>query len=218
MLNTSISAWVSYGLTGYLIRVPAKFADILIVPWVLEEPAVYGYIIARVATLLVPLILNLLERKVAPQLVSLIAEQIQLPFNAAAARINLGYLLVCGGTILLILNSGPYIASFLEISDPLFYEVLTWLLIGQAAPVLFGATNLFMHVLGRAAFYGIISGVTSLLFILCVLSTGAKDGVIVAQTFAAAQLTLAAICALLLTQSGVWPGLTALFQKKIRLF
>ncbi len=57
-----------------------------------------------------------------------------------------------------------------------------------------------------------------MLFLAGIWMLNPQDGVLIAQTFAAAQLAQAAICALLLTQCGIWPGLTALFYKEIKLF
>ena len=56
------------------------------------------------------------------------------------------------------------------------------------------------------------------MFLVGIVLLGARDGIDVAQTFAVSQLTLAAVSALLLTQCGIWPGLTALFHNQIKLY
>jgi len=206
------------GVSGALFRCAIKYIDIPIAPWTLEKKALYAYLIARVASLLMPWALSVLEYKVAPQITSIAQGQLQLQFQAAAARVNLGYLMVCGAMALLVLYVGPYLAVLVGVADPMFGEILLWLVIGQSAPALFGATSLLMHALDRAFFYNLILGLTALFFLVCIATVGAPDGRVLAQTLAAGQLAQACVCALLLTKSGVWPGLTALFHKQIRIF
>jgi len=191
---------------------------VLVVPWLLEGTAVVAYLLARCASLCIPAALCVLARRVTPQLVMLAAADVQAPFRAAAARINLGYLMVCGAVALFVLGiSGVAVAAFGSV-DPVFSQTLIWLVLGQSAPVLFGATGLLMQVVDRGAFHEMLQGLTTCLFLAGLVALGARDGVLVAQTFAAAQLAQAALCAVLLTQCGVWPGLTALFHKEIKLF
>lgn len=203
---------------GAGFRLLSRYADILIIPWVLELPVVMAYLLARSASLCVPSGLALLERKVAPHLDRLARNEKQNLFRAAAARVNLGYVMVCGAIALIVMSFAPYAVNSIAGIDPSFDDILIWLLIGQCAPALFGATALLMRAVERGAFYELLMAVTSVMFLAGVAVLDEKDGALIAQTFAAAQLTHAGICALLLTQCGVWPGLTALFHRKIRLF
>lgn len=192
-----------------------RYVDVLVVPWVLEFEALYIYFLARIASLCLPVILAVLGYKVEPVLRSLVGTQEQTPFRAAAARVNLGYLMVSGAMALFLISSAPYLAKMLE---PEFREILVWLVIGQSAPVLFGATSLLMRVVERGTFYDVLGGITAVMFLAGTVLLDARDGIDVAQTFAVSQLTLAAVSALLLTQCGIWPGLTALFHKQIKLY
>lgn len=203
---------------GAAFRWVTRYVDLLIVPFVLEATVLVCYLIARAASLSIPLALSFLAKKAAPQLINLFQTPTQSAFQAAAARANLGYLMVCGAVSLLVLASGPFLASALGGLNPAFDEILIWLIIGQANPVLFGATFLLMHAVDRTTFYELLQCVTAVLFVTGMAVLDATNGILVAQTLAAAQLTQAAICALLLTQCGVWPGLTALFHKEIKLF
>ena len=126
--------------------------------------------------------------------------------------------MICGAVSLLVLGCAPFIAGALGGLNHAFDEIVIWLVVGQAAPVLFGATALLMHAVDRGAFYVVLQGMTATMFIGGVIVLDNTNAVVVAQTLAAAQLTQAALCALLLTQCGVWPGLTALFHKEIKLF
>jgi hypothetical protein len=157
-------------------------------------------------------------RKLTPHLVQLARAEQQIPFRAAAARVNLSYMMVCGAVGLIVISLAPYLVQKAGEVDPVFSDVLLWLVVGQSAPVLFGATGLLMQAVERGAFYDVLIAITAGLFFAGLWLLNPADSILIAQTFAAAQLAQAAICALLLTQCGVWPGLTALFHKEIKLF
>lgn len=199
-------------------RLLTRYADLLIVPFLFEVTLLIAYLVARIASMCVPLALGGLAHKAGPQLSRLFQMPKQAPFQAAAARVNLGYLMVCGAVSLLVLGCAPFIAGALGGLNHAFDEIVIWLVVGQAAPVLFGATALLMQAVDRGAFYVVLQGMTATMFVAGVMVLDNTSAVVVAQTLAAAQLTQAALCALLLTQCGVWPGLTALFHKEIKLF
>ncbi|WP_299026934.1 hypothetical protein [uncultured Sulfitobacter sp.] len=203
---------------GTVFRLGTRYPDILIVPWLFDAPMLVVYLMARVGSLCIPFLLGLVDKRAVQQLSDFSKREIQVAFQAAAARTNLGYLMICGALALLVFGSVPRIAAAIGVTDPTLPDVLFWLVLGQSAPVLFGATGLLMRVVERGAFYDVLLGVTAGLFVLGIAILDLREALFVAQAFAAAQLTLAAICALLLTQCGIWPGLTALFHKEIKLF
>lgn len=98
-----------------------------------------------------------------------------------------------------------------------FKEVLVWLLLAQSTPILFGATPILMRAVGRETFYEVLLGISAAFFLAATLILNTHEGVSIAQIYATSQLTVAAASALLLTQYGIWPGLTALFHKRIKL-
>jgi hypothetical protein len=202
--------------TGF--RFVTRYCDLLVAPWLLDAAMLSLYLFARGASLCIPAALSMLGRKAAPQLRDMARATGQSRFQAAAARVNLGYMMICGAMALIVIGLTPLLLEMLQQADPEFSEILIWLVIGQSAPVFFGATGLLMHALDRAAFNDLLHGVTMLFFLLGIFTVTAQETVPIAQTFAAAQLAHGAICAVLLTQSGVWPGLTALFHKEIKLF
>lgn len=210
------AAWLQFGKSRGFFRFVCSFPDLLIVSLVLEATELWSYFFARIASLLVPTSLTLLGTKLTPRLVVLIPDRVL--FQTAAARINLGYLMVCGSVSLFVLILAPYLRTLFGVAGVAFDETLMWLVIGQSAPVWFGATHLFMRVMQRRSFYDLLSCMTATLFFIGLALTDHRDGTLVAQTFAAAQLTKGAICALLLSQQGVWPGITALLHKEIKLF
>lgn len=192
-----------------------RYVDVLVVPWILEFDAMYVYFVARTVSLCLPIVLTLLGNKVEPTLILLARAHGLTPFQAAAARVNLGYLMVSGAMAIFMIRGTSYLATILA---PEFREILIWLVIGQSAPVLFGATGLLMRIVDRGTFYDVLGAITAAMFLAGIILLNGVDGAVVAQTFAASQLTLAAISAILLTQCGIWPGLTALFHKQIKLF
>ena len=199
-------------------RLVTRYIDILFAPFILEAAMLIAYLVARGVSMCIPLTLGGLGRKAAPQMARLSQLPKQTLFQAAAARVNLGYLMVCGAVSLLVLASAPFLSQSFGGLDSAFDEMLIWLVVGQAAPVLFGATALLMRAVDRGAFYDVLQGVTAAMFLGALAVFDGASGVMMAQTLAAAQLTLAALSALLLTQCGIWPGLTALFHKQIKLF
>ena len=203
---------------GGVFRYSARFCDLLVVPWLLDSTTLTIYLLARLVSLLIPFMLMLLDRRAQRQLTPLVHAEGKLPFRAAAARINLGYMMICGGMAIMIAGVVPYLYSMFLSSEQALRGILLWLVIGQAAPVFFGATGLLMRVVDRGTFDDLLRGVTAVFYLVCVISLGQTDAVSLAQTLAAAQLAQAAVCALLLTQCGIWPGLTALFNKEIKLF
>lgn len=200
------------------IRLGARYTDLLVTPWLLDLPVLSAYLLARLVSLCIPFALGLLGRRVAPHLAKFATAQSQHSFQAAAARVNLGYLMVCGAMALFVMIGGPWAAKLFNVPAVDFDQVLIWLVIGQTAPIFFGATSLLMHAVDRGVFHDLLLGLTALLFLAALLASGTPDGVLIAQMLAAAQLTQGGICALLLTQSGIWPGLTALFHKEIKFF
>ncbi|MEP1767135.1 MAG: hypothetical protein ABJJ53_10930 [Sulfitobacter sp.] len=206
------------GSAGLFFRVVTRYLDLIIVPWIAPAEAVAIYMTARGISLCLPLSLFCLECRAEPRLRVLYENGQPLPFQAAAARINLGYLLICGAVALVVVSCAGYVSAALGIGNQNFIDVLRWLVLGQCASILFGATSLLMRVVERGRFYDMLQSVTAGLFLIAVAGLNASSPVLIAQALAVSQLTLAAACALLLTQSGIWPGLTALFHKDITLF
>ena len=193
-----------------------RASDVLIVVWILDGRLLHAYLLARALSVIVPCSLLLLEAKVSPRLAALVSNQPL--FQAAAARVNLGYLIISGSLALLVLLLAPGVAGLAGVAGESLQEILVWMLIGQVSPILFGATRMLMQVMDRRVFYDLLTLVTTALFLIGVALMPDRSAVFIAQSLAAAQLAQSAVCALLLTQCGVWPGLTALLHKEIKLF
>ncbi|WP_299562808.1 hypothetical protein [uncultured Sulfitobacter sp.] len=201
-----------------IFRSAARYCDFFVVPWLVDLRMLAIYAVARGSSLVIPFALMLLGRQAQRQLVLLVDAVPHSHFQAVAARTNLGCMMICAAMALMVFAVVPQLVNLLLASDKLFRDILLWLMIGQAAPVFFGATTLLMRVVDRGTFDDLLHGVVAVFYIACVGAVGESDAVSLAQTLAAAQLAQAAICAALLTQCGIWPGLTALLNKEIKLF
>ncbi|QUJ76310.1 hypothetical protein KDD17_15650 [Sulfitobacter albidus] len=194
----------------------AAYIDVPIAVYLLEGSSAQAYLIARALTCIVPVALTPIGWRLWP-VVARAADTLSFSaVQAIAARINLGYVLITGALGVLVL----WLASQFLRGDQ-SVQVLHWLLLGQCAPLLFGATGLLMRAFGRDAIIPLLRIGGALCLSVTIVSAhllkGPADGLLLAQATAAVQLTIAATCALLLTQRGVWPGLTALAQPRIRL-
>lgn len=193
-------------------------SDLLIVPFVLSGSASAIYIGARCLVMALTEILAVLGSAATPTLDRARERYDQVGFITAAARLNLGFLLMGGGIALGTLAVGPYFADAMGQSKAEFHLVLVWAVFGACAPVLFGATDTLLVAVGKKSVGRLFALGTFAVFAAAVISTPAPSAIFVAQCFAAMQiLRVAAAAALLAKFAGVWPGLTALLLRQIRL-
>ncbi len=199
-------------------RIAPYLADLLIVPWLLSEEHLFAYLCAKMISLGIPVSLVVLERRLGGHLAFLAEDELQAPFRAAAARVNLSYLMVSGALAIISLSVAHRVFGHLPELDASFGEVVIWLVVGQSTAVLFGASTLLMSSVGQRRLCDLIRIITLLVFLCCVWIVGPRTGVLIAQMLAVAKITHAAVCAIFLAKYGVWPGLTALFHKEIKIF
>lgn len=197
-----------------------RYLDLLILPFILLEPKLaVPYLLAKALAEVVGWVLNVLERRVESQFhVGGLVGSRNPALRASAARINLGFLLVGSSAMIAVLGLAGLGATQVRAVDPIFLSVLFWLVMGQGAPALVGATRLFMsngHALqARATFAG-----TTILAALClVVSFHEHDPTVVAWLLGSCQLTYAAVCAIFLgINNGIWPGISAVLYARVKL-
>lgn len=195
----------------------ALYADILLLPLVLSGGDALIYLLARgCAQVLITAIAHI-GNQAAPSLTAIGAARDAAQFNAMAARLNLGLLLVGGGLGVVLLTAGDYIPDALGFELGGFSSVLGWLILAAAAPAFFGATDTLMNAtyLQRHSMLIQIAAVVA----LCVATlSGPMSALTFAQTYAAVCLCQALFAAVLLARRvGVWPGLTAVLLRQIKL-
>jgi hypothetical protein len=197
----------------------AHYADLLICPLILSGTNALLYVTARGLGLAVTAVLVQLGDRANPALLAARQQRNRLQFITMAARLNLGFLLVGGSAGLAALTIGPYLASAFQLDGASFQTVLFWVVLGACAPVFFGATETLLlatkrqniTMMSNLVGVGIIASAT--------LFAKQPDAFLLAKWFAAVLLAKTGACALfLIRNAGVWPGLTALLLRQIRLF
>lgn len=140
-------------------------------------------------------------------------------YKEASARINLGMLLIGGAAGLFILAGVHFGAAQQSISLLIEREVLFWLLIGLAARAVFGASYAFLETSGLRRSGLILSGIAALSFVLTLVVISSSSPVTLAMSYAISQIIFSGLAAALaITHLGVWPGLTAILLRQIKLF
>lgn len=191
-----------------------KNADIFAVLYFFTPKVAFAYILARGLAAGVGLALDHLQEKAAAGLDVTQADG----FVAAAARINLGCMLVGGGAALGMLSITPFVGTFLGITGDEFQPIVLWLIMGYAAPVAFGATGLLLGAAFMRRDAVVLTLLGCVVFAVAVSVQQVMTPVLLAQIFATAQLSVAGLGALLLVwRTGIWPGITALLFRQIKL-
>ena len=200
--------------TPFLLR----YADLLILPWVMLPTVVMSYLIARGLAQLVPVVLDQLGERVTNTLARAFTTGSDPDFVSGAARTNLGFLLIGGAATLAVFGFGVHVPQAFDLNPSHFHSILFWLTLAQAAPVLFGATGPLMNIAEmRGETIGLsLIGVVTVWSITVVFDL--KDPQDLAQLYAYVQMAITAISAVILgLRFGIWPGLTALLFRQIKL-
>ena len=190
--------------------------DVVMLGWLLSPIEAALYLVARRLAGLLALLFDALRSALAPRLA--VAFTQPKVFAALAARVNLGFLLIGAGAGGVLVLAGPFVLPLFGAGFETALPAFLWLVLGQAAPALFGATGMLMVMSNMEAerarlVWALMPAAALLLF------WGAAGGVTrLALCAAAVQLVLAAASAALLTwRHGVLPGATALLHTRLRL-
>tara|TARA_R110002110_G_scaffold9922_6_gene48501 strand:+ start:12657 stop:13877 length:1221 start_codon:yes stop_codon:yes gene_type:complete len=215
--NMSASAQIEKTL---LVAAPLlfRYADVVILSWVLSPLNTLNYLIARGLAQGVSIALNLLSNRIAETLISAYDTENSQEFAAVAARTNLGFLLIGGSVSVAAISGGASIPMFFGIDAEVFQNILFWLVAAEAAPVIFGATGLLLNIAhcSRETILLSLFGALAVWSALIILDISNPRQL--AQVFAYVQLLIAATSAFLLgLRFGIWPGLTAILFRQIKL-
>ncbi len=200
------------------VGVALRNIDLLLVPLLLDAVTCATYLFARSICLIGAVGLRFLDNATLENIGRIYLMRNASEFCGSAARLNLGYLLIGGSGSLIAIGLSQTVSGNLVITQNGFDAVFFWLLLAQGGPMLFGATVGLMRVTGT-------SGTVVFLQFIAALSVcgsfylGAIDSAAdLAKYFALAQLAISMVAALILgLQHGVWPGVTAIMHKQIRL-
>ncbi|MEX3316357.1 hypothetical protein [Sulfitobacter sp. PS-8MA] len=199
---------------------PALLAtiDVLILFSLFSPRTVTGYLVLRAGGLAVTRAMHPVKVAAQARLRAAAVNGNTPSFVVNAARLNLGLLLIGGGICVGIL-------ALFSVLTPLFpppFEaekaVLSWLLLGAAAPALFGAGPLFLTITGQRREWALMSLTGAFLMAGLAYGLRVQTPLALAQLYAALQLvTFGTAAAVIGQRRGVWPGLTALLFRRIRL-
>lgn len=205
-----------------LLALAAKIVpvlDILILPFLLPPSAAAAYLGARAVAMVIELGVLLLCRRSRRGIVQAAGAGGQAAFRIMAARLNLGMLFIGGGLGLGVLSGAPYLARIMDGPMLEFRGLLIWLILAQMSPAIFGAADLLLDVARhrRDTFLVRLGG------IICFSAAAAfarpDTAMLLAQQVAILHLALGgALACVLAWRTGIWPGLTALCFRQIRLF
>lgn len=195
-----------------------RHADLMVLPFVLAPVEGAFYLVARGAASVISLAIELLLGRAAPGMDAAFHEPNGQGFVAAAARLNLGVLLVGGGAALGVLSAVPQLAGPLGLEAAPIRNILIWVVLGQAAPVFFGAVFLLLRVAGMRREGALLCLVGALSLGLSCLFLHTDDAILFAQQYASVQICVGlAGAAFLAWRTGIWPGLTAVLFRQIKL-
>ena len=212
-INYPVQTRVSTG------EVLMRHGDILIVLALVPDPALWlPYLIAKALSEVMVVIFDQMGDAAMPKL----RDAFQAPrlhaFNAVSARLNLGFLLIGGGTTVLMIGLFKMFEPFLDGVAVGSSAILTWLLLGQCGPAIFGATGWIMKAGDLGRLNKALAGLSVVSTALVLLSVGFGDPLTFAKAFALCQLAGSALGAgLLVYLLGIWPGVTAVLFRQLKL-
>ena len=192
-----------------------QVADLLAVPFLLSGSEALTYLVARGIAHLPLSVIEGIERAAFPALAAALAKGNAGGFAALAARLNLGILLAGGAVALAVQSIAPLLPGPSALPLP---SVLGWLLLGAVAPALFGATGVLLRAADLAPFLLAIRLTGAFAFATACLLLHVTSAAALAQIFAAVHLSTGFVAAVVLVHRvGIWPGITAVLLKRIRL-
>lgn len=193
--------------------------DLLVLPFVLPPTAAVPYLIARGFGACVSVTLDQLIGRAYRSVANRIEEKSNAAFPVVeAARVNLGVLLVGGAIGLALLGLLPYLPKALGPAAHGTEDIGSWLILATLGPAFFGAAPAFLRLAGLQREMAALCFFSTLAFATMVIAQPNLTMLNLAQMTAFVQLSTAAVASgLLAWRTGVWPGLTAILFRQIRL-
>lgn len=193
------------------------YADLFILPAVLSGADALLYLLARAMVQIILSTVGHIERQAHNSLSVYTGPAARGDLIALAARLNLGLLLVGGGMAVVVLTTIDYIPAALGLALPGFNPVLAWLVLGASAPAFFGATGVLLsasHMNGHNTMMQLIGVVVFAVGAFALPPTATAF----AQLYAFTMLAVGLLSAASLVKSvAIWPGLTAILLRQIKL-
>ena len=193
-------------------------ADLWIAAMLLSPAQAILYFAARLTTLLLPAVLHSFETLIAPAIVQTHRQSKHSDFVSAMARVNLSFFLIAAAVATMLATFQPSVSTtYLNVGS--FGTTATYLLVAIFVPAALGQSAIVAQILlprsaqDLASIFGSIGAAGMLVFRP---EIHAND---IAQSYAVYRILAASILSFhVIKHHRIWPGPTALFVKKIRVF
>jgi len=200
------------------VHVVLRNIDVILISIVLDGATSAIYLIARAIAAMTPTALRLLDHATLEHVARTYVNQSRAEFCSAAARLNLGYLLIGGAGSLFAIGVAEVLSGNALTQHHGFQPVFFWLILASASPTLFGATNALMKISKMENALLTLQLLAAFFVCFCAVTGLIQNGIDLARYFALSQLTMKAACAVILgLRVGIWPGITAVFFGQIRI-
>jgi hypothetical protein len=194
--------------------IAARYVDVICLAFLLPPSAALIYLFARGLCEPIRLGLDAISALATPALDNAKSADVR---RALAARINLGFLLIGGALAVAVLGLGRLVPILLGQGFADLGKTIPWLAAAAAAPAFFGATQLLLPFFRGGSFLGMSNWIATGLFLMGVFVYPVRSAIDLAIVYAAAVIAQSLISAVALgLKSGVWPGLTALLFRGIK--
>lgn len=193
-------------------------ADLIVAAFLLSADQVLIYLVLRAIAELVGIVIDKVQRAARPALEYSFANQNLGHFAAAAARINLGVMLIGGATASLVLIATKYLSqkTFLGLEQ---HSLAFFLLVMRhAMPCIFGAAPFFLIVSRRKADTKLLDTIFVCMFVSSAVLLVPESPSALARIHLVCVAAYAGGAAIIVGKGfGVWPGITAVLCRRIML-
>ena len=162
--------------------------------------------------------IGVLESALGPRLLEAYHYGDKGALAALAARTNLGFLLIGGGGITFIFLTVQAVLDLTHSHATLILPIVAWILLSHCGPVILGASGLLMEVTRMQRQRSWVLGLWTPIALGSILLVNPDTPIELAKHVALLHLGYSAHLAVVLgMRHGVWPGITALLQKELKL-
>lgn len=192
--------------------------DAVLAAVLLSSEAATQYLTAWCFALSCSYLIGTLNGTLGPVLADVYRTERRLKLVAVAARTNLGFLLIGGGGIVFFFLSAQFSLGQTHSNPDLIVPIMIWLFVSHCGPVIMGASDLLMSITGMHAQKSWVLLLWASTAVGTILFLAPDNPVTFAMWVATFHIGYSTHLALVLgLRHGVWPGITALLQKELKL-
>jgi hypothetical protein len=192
--------------------------DAVLAAVLLSSEAATQYITAWCFALSCSYLIGTLNGTLGPVLSDVYRTERRHKLVAIAARTNLGFLLIGGGGVMFFFLSAQFSLGQTHSNPDLIAPIMMWLFVSHCGPVIMGASDLLMNITRMHAQKSWVLLLWGSMAVGTILFLAPHNPVTFAMWVAAFHIGYSTHLALVLgLRHGVWPGITALMQKELKL-